>query len=69
MTTFLFIALIVIGLLLRQRIVVILGFVAGWCYVVWGDGELSYVVMDIWAAADQEVLLSIPLFILAGNIM
>lgn len=69
MMTFLFIALIVIGLLLRQRIVVILGFVAGWCYVVWGDGELSYVVMDLWAAADQEVLLSIPLFILAGNIM
>jgi len=69
MMTFLFIALIIVALLLRQRIVVILGFVAGWCYVVWGDGELSYVVMDIWAAADQEVLLSIPLFILAGNIM
>lgn len=69
MMTFLFISLIVIALLLRQRIVVILGFVAGWCYIVWGDGELSYVVMDIWAAADQEVLLSIPLFILAGNIM
>ncbi|MBT5766148.1 MAG: TRAP transporter large permease subunit, partial [Kordiimonadaceae bacterium] len=69
MMTFLFIALIVIALILRQRIVVILGFVAGWCYIVWGDGELSYVVMDIWAAADQEVLLSIPLFILAGNIM
>jgi C4-dicarboxylate transporter DctM subunit len=69
MMTFLFIALIVVALILRQRIVVILGFVAGWCYIVWGDGELSYVVMDIWAAADQEVLLSIPLFILAGNIM
>lgn len=69
MMTFLFIFLIIVALLLRQRIVVILGFVAGWCYIVWGDGELSYVVMDIWAAADQEVLLSIPLFILAGNIM
>jgi C4-dicarboxylate transporter DctM subunit len=69
MMTFLFIAIIIIALLLRQRIVVILGIVAGWCYIVWGDGDLSYVVLDLWAAADQEVLLSIPLFILAGNIM
>ena len=67
--TFLFIAILLLGILLRQRIFVILGFAAGWCYVVWGDGELSYVAMDLWAAADQEVLLSIPLFILAGNIM
>ena len=69
MMTFLFIAIIIIALLLRQRIVVILGIVAGWCYIVWGEGDLSYVVLDLWAAADQEVLLSIPLFILAGNIM
>jgi C4-dicarboxylate transporter DctM subunit len=69
MMTILFIAIIIIALLLRQRIVVILGIVAGWCYIVWGDGDLSYVVLDLWAAADQEVLLSIPLFILAGNIM
>ncbi len=69
MMTILFIAIIIIALLLRQRIVVILGIVTGWCYIVWGDGDLSYVVLDLWAAADQEVLLSIPLFILAGNIM
>ncbi|WND03500.1 TRAP transporter large permease subunit [Temperatibacter marinus] len=56
-------------LILRQRIVVMLGFAAAFCYLAWGDGKLSYVVLDVWAAADQEVLLSIPLFILAGNIM
>ncbi|WP_210414070.1 TRAP transporter large permease [Luteithermobacter gelatinilyticus] len=65
----LFVLAIVAGLLLRQRIVVILGFVSAWCYLVWGDGKLNYVILDLWAAADQEVLLSIPLFILAGNIM
>ena len=69
MTTLAFVALIAALIFLRQRIVVILGVAAGWCYVVWGDGELGYVVLDAWAAADQEVLLSIPLFILAGNIM
>ncbi len=60
---------VILALVLRQPIVVILGFVAGFCYLVWGDGDLSYVVLDMWAAADQEILLSIPLFILAGNIM
>ncbi len=60
---------VVLALMLRQRIVAILGFVAGFSYLVWGDGNLTYVVLDIWAAADQEILLSIPLFILAGNIM
>ena len=69
MTAALFIGLIALLLLLRQRIVVILGFAAGGCYLVWGDGKLDYVVLDAWAAADNEVLLSIPLFILAGNIM
>ncbi len=56
-------------LLLRQRIVIMLMFAAAFSYLVWGDGRLDYVVLDAWAAADQEVLLSIPLFILAGNIM
>lgn len=56
-------------LLLRQRIVIMLMFAAAFSYLAWGDGRLEYVVLDAWAAADQEVLLSIPLFILAGNIM
>ncbi len=56
-------------LLLRQRIVIMLMFAAAFSYLAWGDGRLDYVVLDAWAAADQEVLLSIPLFILAGNIM
>lgn len=56
-------------LILRQRIVIMLMFAAGFSYLAWGDGKLGYVVLDTWAAADQEVLLSIPLFILAGNIM
>lgn len=56
-------------LLLRQRIVVLLAVAAAALYLIYGDGKLSYVVLDAWAAADKEVLLSIPLFILAGNVM
>ncbi|RMB12252.1 TRAP transporter large permease [Eilatimonas milleporae] len=69
MTWLVFIAVIVALILLRQRLVVILGVAAAMLYLLWGDGRLDYVVLDIWAAADKEVLLSIPLFILAGNIM
>ncbi|VAV89737.1 TRAP-type C4-dicarboxylate transport system, large permease component [hydrothermal vent metagenome] len=69
MMMLLLIGAVVLALMLRQRVVAILGFVAGFSYLVWGDGNLSYVILDIWAAADQEILLSIPLFILAGNIM
>ncbi|MCF8473951.1 MAG: TRAP transporter large permease subunit [Emcibacter sp.] len=69
MMIFLLVLIVLIALMLRQRIVAILGIVAGFCYLVWGDGNLTYVLLDIWAAADQEILLSIPLFILAGNIM
>ncbi len=60
---------LIVMLVLRQRIVIMLMFAAAFSYLAWGDGKLDYVVLDAWAAADQEVLLSIPLFILAGNIM
>jgi len=65
----LLIALLLLMLLLRQPVVMLLGFAAAYSYLVWGNGDVTYVVQDIWAAADQEVLLSLPLFILAGNIM
>ena len=69
MMIFLLILAVIVALMLRQRVVAILGFVAAFCYMVWGEGNLTYVLLDVWAAADQEILLSIPLFILAGNIM
>ena len=34
-----------------------------------GDGVISNIVVDAWDAANKDILLSIPLFILAGNIM
>lgn len=69
MTAVLFSGAIALSLLLRQRLIVILGLAAALLYLLYGDGKLSYVVLDIWAAADKEVLLSVPLFLLAGNII
>lgn len=54
---------------LRQNLLVILGVATGYAYLVWGDGQLANIVIDAWDALNKEILLSIPLYILAGNIM
>jgi C4-dicarboxylate transporter, DctM subunit len=56
-------------LMLRQNIVVLLGVATFTAYYFWGDGELMNVVYDMWDASNREVLLSVPLYILAGAIM
>ena len=66
----LLLAVILIALLiLRMNIIVILGVATFWAYYFWGGGELMNVVYDMWDASNREVLLSIPLYILAGSIM
>lgn len=56
-------------LLLRQPIFVILGIVAFYLYWFFDDGRPEYLVYDVWYNSNSEVLVSIPLFILAGAIM
>lgn len=61
---------VLIGLLLlRQNIIVILGVATFAAYYFWGNGEIMNVVYDMWDASNREVLLSVPLYILAGAIM
>ena len=63
-------AIILITLLiLRMNIIVLLGVATFWSYYFYGGGELMNVVYDMWDASNREVLLSIPLYILAGTIM
>lgn len=54
---------------LRQNLLVVLGAATGYAYLAWGDGQLANIVVDAWDALNKEILLSIPLYILAGNIM
>jgi C4-dicarboxylate transporter DctM subunit len=54
---------------LRQNIFVILGIATAYAYWAYGDGVVSNIVIDGWDALNKEVLLSIPLYLLAGNIM
>lgn len=63
------IALVLSALVLRVNIAAILLIVGAYIHMVWGDGELVYIIEDMWSAIDKEVLLSIPLFLLCGSVM
>lgn len=56
-------------LLLRQNVFVILAAVTAYCHLVFGDGNPLWLILDGWEAANKELLLSIPLYLLAGSIM
>ncbi len=61
--------LVLVALALRQNIIVILLGTAAYVHLVWGDGRLEYLAEDIWISLDNTLLLAIPMFLLAGNIM
>lgn len=62
--------LLVLALIvLRQPIIVILIGVLAYSYTFFGDSAFRFLVLDAWDALNKEVLLSIPLYLLAGNIM
>lgn len=61
--------LVFVALALRQNIIVILLGTAAYVHLVWGDGYLEYLAEDIWISLDNALLLAIPMFLLAGNIM
>lgn len=62
-------ALVLALLALRQNIIVVLLALAGYVHLVWGDGQLEYLAEDLWISLDNELLLAIPMFLLAGSVM
>ena len=67
-------SLILIGvlallLLLRQPLLVILIAAVAVVHLVWGRGQLDYIIEDMWISLDKELILSIPMFILCGGVM
>jgi len=66
---FLFFAGVLLLLVLRQNLLVILGVATAAAYLLWGDGQIANIVVDAWDALNKDILLSIPLYILAGNLM
>ena len=65
----LLVVLITALFLLRQNLVVVLGVAAFYVYRVFGEEPLRFVILDAWQALNKDILLSIPLFLLAGQIM
>ncbi len=63
------ILLLIAMILLGQPLFVMMGAVTGYCFLTMGDGNMKGIIEDVFYAADKEILLAIPLFILAGNLM
>lgn len=63
------IALCLVLLALRQSVILILLVAMGYVHLVWGDGMVAYLIEDLWTALDNPVLLTIPMFLMAGNLM
>ncbi len=69
MTVVALILLVLVLLLLRQSLFVVLGSVTAFSYLVYAGEPLDGIVLDAWSALNKDILLSIPLYVLAGNIM
>ena len=69
MMALLLVGLVLVLLVLRQPLLVVLLSVAAFVHIVWGRGQLDYIIEDMWVGLDKEVILSIPLFILCGSVM
>ena len=63
------IGLVAVLLVLRQPLMVILLALAALIHLVWGRGQLADIVEDLWIAIDKELILSIPMFMLCGQVM
>ncbi len=61
--------IVVVLLALRQSLVLVFAVAAAYIHVFIANSKLEFLLQDFWFTVDREVLLSIPLFILAGNVM
>ncbi len=69
MTALLLFLLAFVLLLLRQNLVAVLGACLFLAYLVFEDGNVPALMLDAWHALNQEILLAIPMFLLAGQII
>ncbi len=69
MTSLILFAIVVALLVLRQPVFLVLGVVVAFLYITLGSGRLSDITQDMFSALDHEVMLAVPLFIFAGNLM
>ena len=68
-TGILVVVALVMSILFGLPLFVIMGSLAAICYTTVSGENMMVIVGDIFYAADKEILLAIPLFVLAGQIM
>jgi C4-dicarboxylate transporter DctM subunit len=56
-------------LVLRQPLMLVLMALAAAVHLIWGRGHPEWLLEDMWNALDKELILSIPLFLLCGQVM
>ena len=61
--------LILFLILVGQPLYVLIGSISAYCFYFIGQEEVKNMISDIFYAGDKEILLAIPLFVLAGIFM
>jgi len=69
LTSLFLLGLVLLLLALRQNIITILIVVVATTILLYSEEQLYFMTEHMWRALNNEVLLSIPLFILCGTIM
>ena len=67
--TLIILGLLLACLILRQPVMIILLAVAATVHLVWGQGQLDYIIEDMWVSLDKKLILAIPMFVLCGGVM
>jgi len=62
-------AIVVALLVLRQSLVLVLAVATAYVHVFIANSKIEFLIQDFWFTVDREVLLSVPMFMLAGNVM
>ena len=68
MSWLILLGIVVLLLVLRQSLVLVFAVAAAYIHVFIANSKLEFLLQDFWFTVDREVLLSIPLFILAANL-
>jgi C4-dicarboxylate transporter DctM subunit len=69
-TMSIFIVLMLALLFLRQPVVLLLAVATAFTHAYFArNSSVEYLIQDMWFTADREVLLAIPMFVLAGALM
>lgn len=61
--------IVLVLLVLRQSLVLVLAVATAYVHLFIADSKVEFLIQDFWFTVDREVLLSVPLFMLAGNVM